>query len=196
MEKKQIPVQPKAKALIFDCDGTLADTMAFHMEAWREAFAVFNESCPDEFLEPLKGMKEEVIVDLFNRQFNRQVDCRRLVEEKHKRYRDKLPRAKPVDPVVAVVKLYSDKLPMAVVSGGTRENVLLTLEIIGLQDHFDVILTADDKIKPKPSSDIFVEAAWQLKVHPRNCQVFEDGDIGIKAAQDVGMMVVDVRPYL
>ena len=196
MEKEQIPVQSSAKALIFDCDGTLADTMPFHMEAWKEAFAKFGETCPEKFLEPLKGMKEETIVDLFNERYKRQVNSRKLVEEKHKLFLGKLHQVKPVEPVVNIVNTYKNKLPMAIVSGGTRENILLTLHVIDLEGVFDTILTADDNIKPKPAPDIFVEAAWQLKVNPRDCLVFEDGDIGLQAARDAGMMVVDVRPYL
>ena len=196
MEKMRIPVHTNAKALIFDCDGTLADTMPFHMEAWRKAYAAFGEKWPEDFLEPLKGMKEEQIVDLYNQKYNRQVDSRRLVEEKHRWFQKSIREVKPITPVVDIVKAYRDLLPMAVVSGGKKENVLLTLHVIGLEGVFDVVLTADDKVKPKPAPDIFIEAAWQLKVHPHDCQVFEDGDIGLQAAREAGMRVLDIRPYL
>ena len=54
----------------------------------------------------------------------------------------------------------------------------------------------DDHVKPKPAPDILIEAAWQLKLHPSDCQVFEDGDIGLKAARDAGMIATDIRLYL
>lgn len=167
MESLSIPVDKDAKGLIFDCDGTLADTMGFHLEAWHEAFSKFGKTCPEAFL-----------------------------EEKHHHFRRKLREVKPIVPVVEVVKAFHEKLPMAVVSGGTRINVLMTLEAIGLDDFFDVILTADDHVKPKPAPDILIEAAWQLKLHPDDCQVFEDGEIGLKAARDAGMIATDIRLYL
>ncbi len=191
-----IPVDKNTKGLIFDCDGTLADTMGFHMEAWHEAFSKFGKNCPEAFLEPLKGMKEKHIIELFNEKFEDNVDCRTFLIEKHNRFRSKLKEVKPIEPVVEIVKTFYEKLPMAVVSGGTRINVLLTLETIGLDGVFDVILTADDHVKPKPAPDILLEAAWQLKLAPGDCQVFEDGEIGLKAARAAGMIATDIRPYL
>lgn len=196
MESLSIPVDKNAKGLIFDCDGTLADTMGFHVEAWNEAFSIFGKTCPEAFLEPLKGMKEINIIELFNKKFRDNVDCKKFLKEKHAHFRSKLKEVKPIEPVVEIVKTFHEKLPMAVVSGGTRINVLLTLEAIGLDDFFDVILTADDHVKPKPAPDILIEAAWQLKLHPADCQVFEDGEFGLKAARDAGMIATDIRLYL
>lgn len=196
MDKTSIPVDENAKGLIFDCDGTLADTMGFHMEAWKEAFSQFGKRCPESFLKPLKGMKEKHIVELFNKSFKDNVDCQAFLEEKHIRFRNKLKDVKPIKPVVDIIKKYYGKLPLAVVSGGTRINVILTLEAIKLDGLFDVILTADDHVKAKPAPDILIEAAWQLKLHPCDCQVFEDGEIGLQAAREAGMIATDVRPYL
>ncbi len=196
MERTFIPVNRNSKGLIFDCDGTLADTMDFHLEAWHEAFSVFGKSCPDTFLEPLKGMKEKHIIEMFNKKFDDNVDCLKFLEEKHSRFRSKLKDVKPIEPVVKIVRKFYGILPMAVVSGGVRKNVLTTLEAIGLDDQFDVILTADDRVKAKPAPDILIEAAWQLKVQPSDCQVFEDGDIGLIAAREAGMIATDIRPYL
>jgi HAD superfamily hydrolase (TIGR01509 family) len=82
---------------------------------------------------------------------------------------------------------------MAVASGGTRKNVTLELEAIQLKDFFEVILSADDDIRPKPAPDIFLEAARRLGVEPRYCQVFEDGDLGLEAAKAADMLPTDVR---
>lgn len=182
--------------MIFDCDGTLADTMPFHMRAWREALAALNQDYPEDFFFPLKGMKEEEIVDLYNQQFNQHLNITQVLTEKHRRFQEMLPSAKPIAPVTQIVHRFYNKLPMAVVSGGTKENVWLTLNIIGVEEIFDVVLTADDDIKPKPAPDIFLEAASRLEVEPQLCQVFEDGDLGLKAAHLAGMIATDVRPYL
>ena len=85
---------------------------------------------------------------------------------------------------------------MAVASGGTRRNVLLTLEVIGLKDYFVAVITCDDKLESKPAPDIFIEAARRMKVEPPYCQVFEDGDVGLRAARVAGMIATDIRPYL
>ena len=85
---------------------------------------------------------------------------------------------------------------MAVASGGNRTNVDTSLESIGINELFDTVVTANDKVKPKPFPDIFLEAAKRIGVEPENCLVFEDGDMGIEAAQKAGMPVIDVRKYI
>ena len=191
-----INIFPDTKGLIFDCDGTLADTMPLHMEAWCETFADYGEECPYEFVNRLKGTPAEKIVAMFNQKFGRKINPIKFAQDKNRRSRKKLNRAKPIDPVIRIVRNYRDKLPMAVASGGTRRNVLLTLEVIGLKDEFVTVITSDDKLKSKPAPDIFIEAARRMKVEPTYCQVFEDGDVGLQAARVAGMIATDVRPYI
>ena len=193
---KAIAVFPEIKGLIFDCDGTLADTMPLHMEAWCETFADYGEECPYEFVFKLKGTPVEKIVESFNQKFGRNLNANNFAQKKNSRAYDKLKQARPIDPVVGIVKKYRGKLPMAVVSGGTRQNVLLILEVIGLKDHFKAIITSDENLKPKPAPEIFLEAARRLNVEPRYCQVFEDGDVGLQAARMAGMVATDIRPYI
>ena len=191
-----INIFPDTKGLIFDCDGTLADTMPLHMEAWCETFADYGEECPYEFINRLKGTPAEKIVTMFNQKFGRKINPIKFAQDKNRRSRKKLNRAKPIDPVIRIVRNYRDKLPMAVASGGTRRNVLLTLEVIGLKDEFVTVITSDDKLKSKPAPDIFIEAARRMKVEPTYCQVFEDGDVGLLAARVAGMIATDVRRYI
>jgi len=139
---------------------------------------------------------EKHIIELFNEKYKDNVDCQKFLEEKHDRFRSKLKEVKPIEPVVDIVKKFYEKLPMAVVSGGTRLNVLLTLEVLKLDSLFDAILTADDHVKSKPFPDILIEAAWQLKLNPSDCQVFEDGELGLRAARDAGMIATDIRLFL
>ncbi len=193
---KAIAVFPEIKGLIFDCDGTLADTMPLHMEAWCETFADYGEDCPYEFVFKLKGTPVEKIVESFNQKFGRNLNAKNFARKKNSRAYEKLKQARPIDPVVGIVKKYRGKLPMAVASGGTRQNVLLILEIIGLKDHFNAVITSDENLKPKPAPEIFLEAARRLKVEPRYCQVFEDGDVGLQAARMAGMVATDIRPYI
>ena len=191
-----INIFPDTKGLIFDCDGTLADTMPLHMEAWCETFADYGEECPYEFVNRLKGTPAEKIVAMFNQKFGRKINPIKFALDKNRRSRKKLRQAKPIDPVIKIVRNYRGKLPMAVASGGTRRNVLLTLEVIGLKDDFVTVITSDDKLRSKPAPDIFIEAARRMKVEPTYCQVFEDGDVGLQAARVAGMIATDVRPYI
>lgn len=191
-----IPVAPGIEGLIFDCDGTLADTMPIHIAAWCDSFAARGVKCSEDFILSVTGMPAEKIVAVFNRRYHHHIDARAFAAEKNRRARDRLSEAEPIDPVVDIVRRYRGKLPMAVASGGTRDNVLLTLDVIGLVDCFETIITADDPVKPKPDPDIFVEAARRMRVEPSHCQVFEDGDAGLKAARTAGMVATDIRLFV
>ena len=190
-----IHIPPQVKGLIFDCDGTLADTMPTHWKAWHETLAAYGKTCPQAFLERCMGIPSVRIVSLYNAAYGEKLDPQRFSAEKDRRSHEGLAHVGPIVPVVDVVRRYHGRLPMAVASGGIRMNVDLALEAIGLQDYFETILTADDDVPPKPSPAIFMEAARRLGVEPVYCQVFEDGDAGLEAARKAGMIATDIRPY-
>jgi HAD superfamily hydrolase (TIGR01509 family) len=190
-----IEVPGYIKGLIFDCDGTLVDSMPLHWEAWRKAIEMKGGAWDPDFFSFTKGMPEKSIVSLYNKQFGRNLDPVDTVRIKHGFFRSQSGRLKPIVPVLEVVERYRNTLPMAVASGGVRENVILELETLGIRECFRVILTADDDVRPKPSPDIFLEAAKGLGVSPEHCQVFEDGDLGLQAAHSAGMLATDIRKY-
>ena len=191
-----IHIGPDVRGLIFDCDGTLADSMPLHMEAWEQAFVGSGEPYRPEFLDPLRGMHEEEIVVLYNQRYQRNLDPRAVVDRKHAHFKKSVHLIEPVESVVEVVNRFRDELPLAVVSGGRRETVTLTLEGLGIVGFFSVVLTADDPIPPKPAPDLFLEAARRIKVAPELCHVFEDGDMGLDAARRAGMTATDVRGFI
>ena len=191
-----ITIHPEVKCLLFDCDGTLADTMGLHLEAWDETFTALGEKSPPAFLDGFRGVPTETIVEYLNETYGYNFDVKAFAKDKNIRVKQKLSHAEPIDPVIEIAVRYKNRFPMAVVSGGTRDNVLVILEAIGLKDFFDIILTANDDIKPKPSPDIFLEAAKRLNVKPEHCQVFEDGDPGLESARSAGMIATDVRLYI
>jgi HAD superfamily hydrolase (TIGR01509 family) len=191
--KKVIEVPTYIQGLIFDCDGTLVDSMPLHMRAWEHAITKAGTVWDYEFFFSKKGMEEREIVDLYNERFATSLDSIATVQTKHEYFQAHPSEFTPIQNVVEVAWRYKEILPMAVASGSTRENVHLELEAIGIKHLFRVILTADDEITPKPASDIFLEAARRICVPPHLCQVFEDGDLGLESARKAGMYVIDVR---
>lgn len=191
-----IPVEPHIKGLIFDCDGTLVDSMPIHIEAWCRTFAAHGIECPDTFIDEVKGRPAEQIVGLFNRRYQQHLEPKSFAAMKNRLARRKLAEALPIEPVVAIARAYAGRLPMAVASGGTRANVHLALESIGIRDWFVTVITADDAVRPKPDPGIYIEAARRMGIPVRLCQVFEDGDAGLEAARRAGMTATDVRPYI
>lgn len=185
-------VKMDIKALIFDCDGTLANTMPLHGQAWRETLACHGKPYSRDFLNRLKGLPETEIITLYNQAYGCHLDPVALTDEKNCLVKKKLKTTRPIKPVADIVRRFKGRLPMAVASGGTRTNVFMTLEAIGLKDFFKTIITCDDDVLPKPSPDIFLEAARRLKVSPSVCQVFEDGAAGLFAARAAGMLATDV----
>ncbi len=190
-----IDISKDIKGLIFDCDGTLVDSMPKHWEAWHETFAEYGLECPNSYLEKHAGVpiKQTLLSYLEDFNVNTTIDPDEFVAKKHKKSLEKLEDVDPVYDVVDVVKRFHGKLPMAVASGGARKNVITSLKAIDLDNYFDIIITADDPIPGKPNPDIFLYAAYRMQVKPISCMVFEDGDMGITAAKKARMYYFDVR---
>jgi len=191
--KRRIEVPDHVKGLIFDCDGTLVDSMPLHMEAWGDALQRFGALFDYDFFFSKKGMKEEEIVALYNTRYHAHLDPKEIVEAKHVYFWRHIHGVKPIEEVVDVALRYKALLPMAIVSGGTRKSIREELHVIGIQDLFQTILTGDDPFKQKPAPDMFLEAARRIAVPPVQCLVFEDGDLGLEGARNAGMNVFDVR---
>ena len=190
-------IQKGVKGLIFDLDGTLADTMPYHFEGWRKACIKYGAHIDNSFLRKHTGspgwiIAEEIIKDC---NLNGSVTVEQIVEEKLVEYYKIQHLVKPIEPVVDIVRRYHDKLPMAVGTGGHRLAVERTLEITGLRKYFDIIVTANDVNSFKPHPETFLRCAELMNVDPQFIEVFEDADLGIEAARKAGMKVTDVRSW-
>jgi beta-phosphoglucomutase-like phosphatase (HAD superfamily) len=186
-------IEPHIQALIFDCDGTLADTMPLHYLAWQQTMQAVSGDFPEKLFYDLAGASNEKIVTTLNQTFGYQFDVPTLGRDKDERYLNFVTQAKPIEPVVAIARQYKGRLPMAVATGGTPTLVRSTLAAIGLSDFFEAIVTAHDVAHPKPAPDIFLECARRLGIAPEYCHVFEDADLGIEGAKRAGMTVSDIR---
>lgn len=189
-------IDPQTQALIFDCDGTLANTMPLHYIAWQQTMEEAGGEFPEKLFYALGGASNEKIVATLNQTFGYQFDAQTLSQQKDERYLNLVAQAQPIEPVVAIARQYKGRLPLAVATGGTAALVRSTLKAIGMAEFFDTVVTAQDVAHPKPAPDIFLECARRLNVVPEYCHVFEDADLGIEGAKRAGMTVTDVRNWL
>ena len=185
------------KAFIFDLDGTLADTMPIHYKACRLVCNKIGFDFPEDYFYQEAGKPTtEVFRNLISRLNLEGIDSYALGQEKEQKFLELISMVKPVDIVAEIANFHKGKIPMAIGSGGQRNTVNLTLSAIGFNDFFDSVITCDDVEMHKPHPETFLKAALEMGVEPSDCVVFEDGDPGVKAAIDAGMMIVDVRDYI
>jgi len=196
-KKMQYDIKPGIKGLIFDLDGTLADTMPYHFRGWKIASQKYGADIDTAFLRKHTGspgwfIAEEIIK---KSNFKEIVTADMLIEEKLTEFYKDQHLVKPIIPVVEIVKKYFGILPMAVGTGGHREAVERTLEVTGLRQYFDIIITANDVTNFKPHPETFLKCAELMKIDPKFIEVFEDGDLGLEAALSAGMVATDVRSW-
>lgn len=188
---------PKAKGLIFDLDGTLANTMPYHYQAWAEASHFFGMSLTKEFMKSQMGSSAVAIAKVLIDQEGKtgQVSPEEFIKVKHENFKRLFPNVAPINEVFDIAKKYHGKIPMAIGTGGSIGSVSLTLEHTGIGEYFDVLVTAEDVENHKPAPDTFLLCAEKIGVNPKDCQVFEDGDLGLQAAEKAGMIATDVRSW-
>jgi HAD superfamily hydrolase (TIGR01509 family) len=181
---------------IFDCDGTLADSMVVHHRAWLAAFALHGASFEFgwELFTSRAGMSLPKTVEALNEQFGLRMDPEAVTAAQHEAYERLLPSVRPIVPVVELAQRVAQVAPVSVASGGERKVVLRTLELIGLGETFSVVVTAEDVAFGKPAPDMFLLAAERMGVPAEGCVVFEDSVLGMEAARRAGMTAVLVTP--
>lgn len=182
------------EAYIFDCDGTLADTMPLHYQAWLTALKGYPCEFPEAFFYELGGVPTEKIVEILNERHGCSMPVRETAAHKDDLFIQMIPQTLPIEPVVELVHQFYGVKPLAVASGGTREIVNKTLDALGLLEKFQAIVTVEDYHRGKPAPDPFLEAARQLGIIPEKCLVFEDTTAGVAAARAANMQWVLVEP--
>ncbi|HEY3388747.1 MAG TPA: HAD-IA family hydrolase [Prolixibacteraceae bacterium] len=191
----ELKQNPRAKGLIFDIDGTICDTMPVHFIAWRQTAAEQGiEFTPELFLE-VTGIPALQTSQYLKDKFSANFDVIEFTRLKEERFEQNMHKAKPIMPVVKIIRENKGKLPMACGTGGSQYLAWKTLEIAGVKDCFEHVVAAEDVINHKPFPDTFLKAAELIGVSPSDCEVFEDGQLGLQAAESAGMMSVDVTPY-
>ena len=182
------------QAYIFDCDGTIADSMPLHYNAWRNALAPGTCDFTESLFYEWAGFSVTEIVRMLNEKHGLKMPVEDVVRRKEEIYFQSLPDLKAVPEVLEHINSSYARIPFAVVSGSTRDSVTASLRSLGLAEKFEILVCAGDYKKGKPDPEPFLLAAARLGVKPQSCLVFEDSEMGIVAARAAGMASVKVPP--
>ena len=191
--KLQLPPGPH-DAYLFDCDGTIVDSMPLHYIAWKKILAEWNCHFDEHHFYSLGGTPIAEIVSMLNKQHGLSMPVEAVCTRKEELYYELLPQLKAIPEVLEHIHARHGEIPFAVVSGGTREAVTASLNTLEILDRFDTLVCAEDYKNGKPHPEAFLLAAGRLGVAPARCLVFEDTDLGIQAATAAGMPSVKIPP--
>ena len=179
-------------AYLFDCDGTIADSMPLHYRAWKKALGEWNCEFAEKLFYAWGGMPVAEIVSTLNQRHGLNMPVEAVSRRKENLYFELLPQLKSVPEVLEHIEAEYGRIPFGVVSGSTRESVTASLESLNLLDRFDTLVCAGDYKHSKPDPEAFLLAASRLGIEPERCLVFEDTEMGIQAAKAAGMASVKV----
>lgn len=182
----------KFAAFIFDCDGTLVDSMPIHYICWVESLRRNGATYPfteDEFYH-YAGVREYDTVLILNEKHGVNINPDAVVELKGELFRKRIHEVPRVNPVATFAESLHGRSPMSVASGSEAPIVKACLEGTGLYHIFDHIITPEYVKRGKPAPDMFLLAAERMGVDPADCLVFEDGLMGLEAAKAAGMEAV------
>ncbi len=182
------------EALLFDCDGTLVDSLPLYLKAWQAVLQdVAGLEVPVTWFQSKGGVTEEVLLQHMEQDFDCILDQKRILSRSREAVLDLMHSVSENTAVADIVRAFRGKRPMGVVSNGTRGIVTAALKSTGLYDAFRVVVTVEDMPRPKPAPDGWLLAASRLGVHPDRCIVFEDSEQGLAAGMGAGMRTIDVR---
>lgn len=191
----KLPLPPgDFKAYLFDCDGTVADSMPLHYLAWSQALGEWDCKFSEERFYELGGVPIVEIIERLGREQGVEMPVAEVAKRKEELYFEHLSKLQCVPEVLEHIEQQQGRIPFAIVSGSTRDSVEASLRAIHLLEKFDVFVCAGDYEKSKPDPEPFLVAAQRLQIPPEACLVFEDTQMGIDSATSAGMASVRVPP--
>ena len=196
MKSKLLQIPPHIRGLIFDCDGTLADTMPLHWRAWQVISSKHSFHFPEDRFYALGGVPSRDILKIIRAEQGITMDPLTVAREKEEVYLPLISQVEPINQVVGIARQNQGRLPMAVASGGTRQIITQVLEHLGILQLFQAIVTSEAVAHQKPAPDIFLEAARRIGIPPGECRAYEDTDLGMQAIRSARMDAVDVREFV
>lgn len=182
-------------ALIFDCDGTLTDSMPVHYVAWHKTMKVYGIDFPEDRFYSLGGIPTNKIIRMLAAEQRVDVDADQAAIAKEDAFLELLHLLEPISQVIEVARRFHKKLPLIVASGGFRDVIKKQIKQIGCEGLFDDIVAAEDTERHKPEPDVFLEAARRAGADPTRCLVYEDSDLGLQAARAAAMDFIDIRTF-
>lgn len=194
-----VPPTKSYVGYIFDCDGTLIESMPLHLDAWNHGLRAAKAplQIDGKAFMSVAGMSLMQTIHHWNRTHDIQIDGDTVISAKSAYYEQHFRGITRIEEVVEFARqCHAAGAKLAVASGGTRKDVVASLDLVGILDLFPVITTADDVEFAKPAPDLFLLAAKRMGLAPEQCLVLEDSLLGIQAANIAGMeSVIVAHPF-
>jgi beta-phosphoglucomutase len=185
------------KACIFDLDGVIVDTAHYHFLAWKRLAKEINIDITEEDNERLKGVSRmqslDIILALGGVSLSDR-DKEILANKKNAWFVDYIERMAPeeifpgVKQLIQLLKSKGIKIGLA----SSSKNAKTIIQILHIQNDFDVVVDGNMIVHSKPHPEIFLLAAAKLGVDPKDCLVFEDAEAGVEAAIMAGMRCIGI----
>lgn len=182
------------KLIMVDLDGTLFDTKDVNFSAYQEAVSLFGYSIEyDYFCKYCNGKHYLDFLPLIT------TDDKIILSQIHKRkkeaYSKYLHKAIKNEQLLDILQISKTKYKIALVTTASKKNTYELLDFFNIASMFDLILTHDDIEKTKPDPEGFFKAMQYFNAKPSECLIFEDSDVGVKAASETGASVFVVKGY-
>ena len=182
-------------AIIFDWDGTLADTKQIIVHSFQKVLKEVGCEVSNNFLEKQIGIGSrnmfKYVLTTRNIPFQEEmIDI--FVENKNKIHMESSNRIKLFDGVVILLKTLHAKIKIALATMSNREVITKLLRDKGIREYFDYIITADEVQKPKPNPEVFFKCAQALNCLPEKCVVLEDSIFGVIATKEANMKCIAI----
>ncbi len=174
-------------------DGTLADTMPTHFEAWTRSMAEHEIEFTEDRFYSLGGVPAGAIIDMLAEEQGKSVDSSAIAEAKEALFLELLGEVQPILPVKAIAEFHREHIPMAIATGSPKWVAERILKSLGIRDWFGAVVGAECVANPKPAPDVYLKAADLIGVDPKRCHAFEDTELGMQAARAAGMTVININ---
>lgn len=188
------PDYKKYAGLIFDLDGTIINSMPYHVVAWKKVCAEHGFQINPQLIYDMGGVSSRDVVVYFKNQGHDVGDIDEFVKRKVELYRENIDKVELFPKILAILnESIANHKKVAIGSGTQLKNAQDILNIHNLLNSVDAIVTSEMVEKHKPFPDTFLLCAQKMELKPQDCVVFEDGPLGVEAALAGGFDCIEVK---